>query len=81
MNVTVYGKPNCPQCHMTTRELHNNNIPYGTVDLTTDPEALEYVKSLGHSSAPVVVVQEDEDSPVLEVWSGFRVERIRSLVK
>lgn len=40
------------------------------VDLSESPEALECVKELGYSSAPVVVV-DDEDH-----WAGFRPDHI-----
>lgn len=73
--ITLYTKPDCPQCHMTYRELTKHKIPFESIDMTEDPTALEYVKGLGHSSAPVVVVDEGDS------WSGFRPERIRSLVK
>jgi len=71
--IKLFSKPNCPQCMMTHKELKRNNIPFEYVDLTQDPEALEYVTSLGHSSAPVVVTDEGDS------WSGFRPDRIREL--
>lgn len=43
----------------------SKGIPYRVVDLSQDDAALEYVKDLGYSQAPVVVV-DDQDH-----WSGF----------
>jgi glutaredoxin-like protein NrdH len=73
MAVTVYSKPDCPQCHMTHKALDKHGIPYDTVDVTQDKDAYDYVMGLGYNSAPIVVVDDDNH------WSGFRPERIRSL--
>lgn len=63
--LVVYSKPNCVQCTATYRALDTKGIPYRVVDVTENDEALEYVKELGYSSAPVVVVDEQDH------WSGF----------
>lgn len=70
--VTLYSKPACPQCNATHRRLTNNGIPFNHVDLTTNPEALAHVQSLGYTSAPVVVAGDDH-------WSGYRPDRVDSL--
>lgn len=71
--VKLYTKPNCPQCHMTKRALEKHEIPYETIDVSQDPDSLEYVRGLGYSAAPVVVVNDDHH------WSGFRPESIAGL--
>lgn len=70
--VTVYTKPACVQCNATYRALDKHGISYEKVDLTTDPDAHDYVLSLGHLQAPVVVAG-------AEHWSGFRPDRIKAL--
>ena len=40
--------------------------------MSQDPVALDMVKTLGYTAAPVVVSGEDH-------WSGFRMDRIQSL--
>lgn len=70
--VTVYTKPSCVQCNATYRALDSKGVNYEVVDLTTNPEALEYTKSLGYLQAPVVVTPEDH-------WSGFRPDKIDAL--
>lgn len=70
--VTVYTKPACVQCTATKKALDKAGIDYNLVDITTDDDALAYVKGLGHQAAPVVVT-EDAD------WSGFRPDRIKAL--
>lgn len=71
MTVRVYTKPECRQCDMTKRLLDREGVSYVTEDLT-DPGNLAAARSLGHSSAPVVVVEGDS-------WSGFQPERIKQI--
>jgi len=70
--VTVYSKPSCVQCNATYRALDKQGIKYQTIDISQDAEALEYVRSLGYSQAPVVVAEQDH-------WSGFRPDKIANL--
>jgi glutaredoxin-like protein NrdH len=72
MTVTVYTTPSCVQCESTKKMLNKNEITFTTVDLTEDDVAMEYVKSLGYASAPVVVADDRH-------WSGFRPDMISSL--
>lgn len=72
MTVTVYSKPACVQCDATYRAMDKNGVDYIIVDISSDPIALDYVKSLGHMQAPVVVAGADH-------WSGYRPDRIREL--
>ncbi|WP_067780389.1 glutaredoxin-like protein NrdH [Actinomyces vulturis] len=73
MTITVYSKPNCVQCTATYRALDKNGLSYTTVDISLDAEALDQVKSLGYTSAPVVMAGGDH-------WSGFRPDKIKALV-
>lgn len=72
--VTVFSKPLCPQCDMTKKQLEKLGIEHRVIDVTADPEAYAYVKSLGYNQAPVVVVGDGEDH-----WGGFRIDRLRGL--
>ena len=74
MNVTVYSKPACVQCHATYRALDKAGIDYQVIDMSQDAEALEYVKSLGYAQAPVVVAGSEH-------WSGFQPQRIAAIDK
>lgn len=69
--ITVYTKPSCPQCDATKRCLTKHGIAFRTVDLTTDPEALAFVQSLGYTAAPVVVTGSGDH------WAGFRPDRLK----
>jgi glutaredoxin-like protein NrdH len=70
--VTVYTLPSCVQCDSTKRVLTKNSIEYQEVDLSQDAQAMEFVKDLGYSAAPVVVAGESH-------WSGFRPDRLSAL--
>jgi glutaredoxin-like protein NrdH len=70
--VTVYTKPACVQCNATYKALDRQGIAYDVVDISTDPEARDFVMALGYLQAPVVVAGDDH-------WSGFRPDRIRTL--
>ena len=71
--ITVYTKPACVQCDATYRSLDKLGLDYTIVDITKDADALASVKALGYQQAPVVFAGGDH-------WSGFRPDKIRSLV-
>ena len=73
MDITVYTLPNCVQCDNTKKMLDRENIEYETVDMSDDMQALEMVKGLGYSAAPVVIAGDEH-------WGGFRLEKIKALV-
>ena len=74
-SMTVYSKPKCVQCNATYRDLDKKGIEYSSVDISQDLEAYEFAVSLGHMSAPVVVVR-DEEGNVSEHWAGYDPEKI-----
>lgn len=75
--ITVYSKPACVQCTATYRSLDNKNIEYKSINISEDSEALEYILSLGHQSAPVVV--KHVDGKLVDSWAGFRPDKIESI--
>jgi glutaredoxin-like protein NrdH len=70
--VIVYTLPACVQCDSTKRVLAKNEIPYEEVNLAADADAMSYVRELGYSAAPIVVVGDDH-------WSGFRMDKLSAL--
>ncbi len=72
MAVTVYTLPACVQCDSTKRMLQRNQIEFEVVDMSQDPVALEMVKTMGYTAAPVVVAGDEH-------WSGFRMDNIQAL--
>ena len=71
----VYSTPQCMACKMTYRQLDAAGIEYRVIDVSSDDPAREYVQDLGYSTAPVVVVSDDEH------WSGFRPDLIARVAK
>jgi len=69
---TVYTLPSCVQCDSTKRLLKRENIEYNEVDLSQDEEAMNTVRSLGYSAAPVVISGDQH-------WSGFKMDKILAL--
>lgn len=74
MHITVYAKPNCPQCVRTRRELDILGIAYATVDLSHNEAERSRLIREGHRSAPVV----ETDAGA---WSGYQPERIHALAR
>ncbi len=72
MAVTVYTLPACAKCDSTKRMLQRSQIEYEEVDMSQDPVALEMVKTMGYTAAPVVVSGDDH-------WSGFRMDKIQAI--
>lgn len=73
--VTLYTKPQCPQCDFTKRKLTDLGIPYEVFDITENPFARGFAQALGYKSAPVVVVSNDVH------WSGYRPDRLNGLAQ
>ncbi len=72
MSITVYSKPSCVQCNATYRALDKAGLAYEVVDITEDSDARDYVMSLGHLQAPVVVADGQH-------WSGYRPDQIKAV--
>lgn len=70
--VKVYSLPSCVQCESTKRMLKSIDVEFEEVDMSQDPVALEMVKALGYTSAPVVISGDNH-------WSGFRMDQIKAL--
>lgn len=74
MTFTVYGKDRCVQCDRTTKTLEKEEVDYKYIDVTSDPEHMNYIKGLGYLQVPVVI------TPRGEHWSGFRPDLIKQHV-
>jgi glutaredoxin-like protein NrdH len=71
-DVTLYSSPGCQPCKATARKLTQLGIEHAHIDVTQDPAALDYIRGLGYTAAPVVVAGEEH-------WTGFRLTRIEAL--
>ena len=61
------------RCNATVKALDKAGISYQKIDVNEDPEARDYVLSLGYLALPVVYV-----SPTVH-WAGFRPDRVANL--
>ena len=82
MKLTVYTTPSCSQCNLTKNWLddpkHGNlKGQYNVVDLTKDPQAYAAVQALGYASAPVVIVNDNDDTKDEKHWYGFRPDLLK----
>lgn len=71
--ITVYTKNNCMQCKMTKRYLTEHHTEFEEINIEEQPEKVDYVKSLGFTSAPVI-----EAGDI--VFSGFQPNKLKELV-
>lgn len=71
--ITVYSKPNCMQCDFTKKYLDDKGINYATLDVFSDEDALNRIKSMGFQSLPVVEVDGEEP------FNGFRPDLLAKL--
>jgi glutaredoxin-like protein NrdH len=73
MKITLWSNgPACVQCAATKREFDRRGIIYTERDLRRNPKAVERFLELGLTAAPIVETD-------LKRWSGFRLEKIKSL--
>ena len=71
-HITVYTKPACDACKATFRTLNKAGIPTRSSTSPEDATARDYVMSLGHLQAPVVVTGDTH-------FSVFRPDRLKAL--
>ncbi|MFA9414549.1 MULTISPECIES: glutaredoxin-like protein NrdH [unclassified Streptococcus] len=71
--ITVFTKNNCMPCKMTKKFLTENGVDFEEINIEEQPEKIDYVKSLGFSSAPVI-----EAGNI--VFSGFQPAKLKKLI-
>ncbi|VGZ47860.1 glutaredoxin [Streptococcus pyogenes] len=71
--ITVYSKNNCMQCKMTKKFLEQHGANFQEININEHPEKVDYVKSLGFTSAPVI----EADNLV---FSGFQPAKLKELI-
>lgn len=72
MKITVWELPNCVQCQQTKKEFQKRGIIFSTKRLDKSSKAIDRFKELGLLQAPIVETDTKR-------WSGFRLEKIKSL--
>lgn len=68
--ITVYTKPACGGCIATKRHLTRLGLQFAERPIDG---ILERAQAAGVTSAPVVVVDDDQ------IWGGYRPERLEAL--
>ncbi|HHJ9640140.1 TPA: glutaredoxin-like protein NrdH [Streptococcus pyogenes] len=71
--ITVYSKNNCMQCKMTKKFLEQHGANFQEINIDEHPEKVDYVKSLGFTSTPVI----EADNLV---FSGFQPAKLKELI-
>lgn len=71
--ITVYSKNNCMQCKMTKKFLEQHGADFQEINIDQHPGKVDYVKSLGFTSAPVI-----ESDQV--VFSGFQPAKLKEII-
>lgn len=79
MLVTVYSLPAsvCVRCRAVEISMRRKGIDAKKVRVDLDPEALEFIKGLGYSEAPVTVVTDGDR--IVDHWSGYSDDKICEL--
>jgi glutaredoxin-like protein NrdH len=77
--ITVYSLPAdiCVKCRAVEISMRRRGIESTKVLVNENPEAMEYIKSLGYTEAPVIVVTDGDD--VVDHWSGFSDDKVMAL--
>lgn len=70
--ITLYSKPNCPQCSMTARTLDRQGVTYEVIDVSQNSDASALIQAWGYRQVPVVHAGDQH-------WSGFRPDRLATL--
>ena len=71
--ITIYTTPACGQCKLTKNWWKRKGITnYNEVNLEEHPQHLPAIRELGYQRAPVVIVNDDDDTRNEKHWYGFR---------
>lgn len=70
--LTIYSKPQCSRCQAVIRRALRKGVAFTVVDVSTDPDALAHVKSLGYLQVPVC-------ETATEHWGDVRFDKIDAL--
>ena len=58
-NVTIYSSPTCAFCYMAKEYFADKGIEFTEKDITTDPEAYEFVVTeIGQAVTPVITIND-----------------------
>lgn len=75
MTPVVFTKEQCVGCDATKRKFAKYDNLEVTYKAALEPENFEYISTLGHRQAPVVIVL-DPSGEIVDHWSGYRPNKI-----
>lgn len=77
--LTVYTKPGCQYCSAAKQYLNDNGIDYVEVDITLHEDKVDFLRSQGHKTLPVIYVG---DEPLINGgWSTLKTMRKHEIME
>lgn len=77
MTIDVYTKDACQPCRATKRTMDRAGLEYNEIRAA---DHMDELAPLGHTSAPVVVVT-DDNGDMVDHWAGFRPDKVKGLIR
>lgn len=77
MKLEVFSKAQCPKCNALKTFLSAQGLEYVELRVDEDDKALQRVKDMGLQSVPVLVVDEDDENPIV----GLDMPKLENLTK
>ena len=77
MKLEVFSKAQCPKCNALKTFLSAQGLEYVELLVDEDDDALQRVRDMGLQSLPVLVVDGDDDHPIV----GMDMPKLEQLAK
>jgi len=77
MKLEVFSKAQCPKCNALKTFLSAQGLEYVELRVDEDDDALQRVRDMGLQSLPVLVVDGDDDHPIV----GMDMPKLEQLAK
>lgn len=77
MKLEVFSKAQCPKCNALKTFLSAQGLEYVELRVDEDDDALQRVRDMGLQSLPVLVVDGDDDHPIV----GMDMPKLENLTK
>ena len=77
MKLEVFSKAQCPKCNTLKTFLNAEGLEYVELRVDESDDALQRVRKMGLQSLPIVVVDEDDEHPIV----GLDMPKLEQLAK
>jgi mycoredoxin len=77
--IKVYGTTWCPDCVRAKQVLGRLKIPYTWIDISDDPEAIEYVVKVNHGNRSVPTIVFPDGSVLVEPSNAALEKKLASI--